>query len=156
MKKQSLVALFLGMAFFAFAVFANPTTTLAAGNGVKLTITVPFDFQVNDKKYEAGEYEIQRLNENLFLIRKADGEASGLVSSSIGAGNASQIKEEKIVFQRYGSKYFLREIYHQRQTSGRLLNESKSEKRARKEAAESEDNLAQKKSEKVEILAVAK
>jgi hypothetical protein len=123
-----------------------------------MTITVPFEFHVNNKKFEAGKYEIRQLKADMFLLRKADGDDSILISASTGAGSEKQVESEKVIFQRYGNQYFLREIYHQPQTSGRMLSESKAERRARKEAEESEDNLAQTnaKPEKVEIVATVK
>jgi hypothetical protein len=153
MKKQSLVTLFLGLAFFAFALFAAPTETSAKSYGIVMTVDITFDFHVNNKKFEAGKYEIQRLSQDTFLIRQAEGDQSIMVAATAGAGNALSVKQEKIVFQRYGKQYFLREIYQNRQATGRMLYESKTERRARKEVAETENNLAQNQIEKIEVVA---
>jgi hypothetical protein len=89
---------------------------------------VPFAFTVNNQTLPAGEYEI------------SDGTAYGTVviqsedreHTVITIANSVQAKDEalpgKLIFQRYGDNYFLREVFSPGVSIGREFRRTKGER----------------------------
>lgn len=69
---------------------------------------IPFAFNVGSTKLPAGEYTVTVLNPNsdrkVLQIRSADGKLSALIQT--GARNAKTREQAKLVFNRYGDRYF--------------------------------------------------
>jgi hypothetical protein len=104
---------------------------------------------------EAGIYQIQQTSDKIFLIRNTKTKASILVAAVGLAGKGSNVKHQKIVFNRYGKQYFLNEIYNRQQTEGHSIGNSKTERQAKERLSESDEHLSQTKvqPEKVEVKA---
>jgi len=105
MKKQISTMFAMLMLVGLLAVTAEAQSV----NGVSIRATIPFEFSVGDKLLPAGEYRIQQVNPAsdlaMLQIATANGEARVLVRvRSIRAGNTSQTA---LVFNQYGSSYFL-------------------------------------------------
>lgn len=92
-----------------------------------LRVNVPFAFTVGDKAMPAGEYRIAQLSQtqqSVQLIAWSDGHTSAVVMTSPvePAGDAST---PRLTFHRYGSHYFLVQIWTDAQ--GRQLFKSRGE-----------------------------
>ena len=69
---------------------------------------VPFDFMVNNKIIPAGECVVRAVSGNVLAIQNVEARKSALASSS--HANASKGDRTVMVFEGYGSQYFLSEI----------------------------------------------
>jgi hypothetical protein len=98
---------------FAASLFAAVLTIAsiapaAHAQDVKTTVNIPFAFEVGPNHFNAGHYSIRQLGDNTIAIRGASGSALAMTiwdsknKSSAGA---------KVVFHRYGTQYFLREVW---------------------------------------------
>ncbi len=94
-----------------------------------MLVNIPFAFVAGNVTLPAGEYRVQKLDRNLavVLIRCSDANASAMVLS-----NAAQAKEiqtqSKLVFNRYGNRYFLSQVWAAGSIRGRQLLKSSREK----------------------------
>jgi len=85
------------------------TTEAQSVKGVSMRANIPFEFNVGDKLLPAGEYRIQQVNPSsdlaMLQIATAGGDALVLMRArAIRSGNTSRTA---LVFNRYGSSYFL-------------------------------------------------
>jgi hypothetical protein len=101
--------------------------TLAYARDLNIKVTVPFDFVVNGTTLPSGEYSVQGLAMgNAISIRKADHSAKAL---ALGTRCESRKTSEtsKLVFNRYGSHYFLAQIWMAGDDVGKELPKSRLE-----------------------------
>ena len=132
MKNQALRAVTMLVTIIALA-FATAVVSNAAtqSSGTRIKVNIPFDFVVGDKTLAAGEYSIGQIT--------ADG-AGVRVSARDGSQNAvrlsNSIRTQKpkskslLTFRRYGSTYFLAQVWTSGSTDGRELVKSKGERAA--------------------------
>jgi hypothetical protein len=126
---------------------------------VPVRAKVPFDFSVGDKKLEAGEYTFTRSSGlgdiRAMLVSSAD--SSTRMFQSTSAAQVLRPKSEStLVFHKYGDQYFLEQIWTGGEQEGTQLPESRGERTARRQLAQTQQsNLSGKvmKSETVEIVA---
>ncbi len=146
MKSQLLklyaVALIIGIVAVGSA-FAQQT----------LQFNVPFDFQIGKEKLDAGKYEMLVLSNSRYLLKSVETNEKVLISSNIQVGNERSVKSEKLVFNRYGDTYFLRQIFARPATVGTEITETKAERNVRNNFEEENLKIADNKSkpEKVSI-----
>jgi hypothetical protein len=94
-----------------------------------MLVNIPFAFVAGNATLAAGEYRVQKLDGNsaVVLIRCSDAKAAAMVLT-----NAAQAKEiqtqSKLVFQRYGHRYFLSQVWTAGSIRGRQLLKSPAEK----------------------------
>ncbi|MBX7175082.1 MAG: hypothetical protein K1X72_29160 [Pyrinomonadaceae bacterium] len=144
MKTQFLRFLVLSFALVIFSVSAFAQS----GN---LMADIPFNFYVGNEKLSAGKYEIKRVSPNAFLLIGKDEKVKILAQTPLTTGDASSASSERLVFNNYGSKYFLREVFSNRNTVGRALYESKSEKILRQGLPENEGISKKTKPEQISV-----
>ena len=88
----------------AFTASANAQTA----SNQKVIANVPFSFNVGTKNLPAGKYTITVLNptsdRKILQIRSSDGRSIALTQTTDVMGNAAD--EAKLVFRRYGDRYF--------------------------------------------------
>ena len=127
MKKQALV-----MATLFVLSFIVAAQVVRADE--PMLVNIPFAFAAGNVTLPAGEYRVQKLDGNsaVVLIRCSDASTSAMVLS-----NAAQAKDiqtqSKLIFKRYGNRYFLTQVWSEGSSHGRELIKSK----AQKEAAQS-------------------
>jgi hypothetical protein len=122
----------------------------------KLHANVPFDFTVGDKNLNAGEYNIAGLFNSGDTIVVSNGDKAAIRLSTALTSSQPQ-NNNKLVFHRYGDRYFLAEVWRVGETTGRKLVSSKAEDAMRRELATVYRMRGIKKDiyDRVELLAVA-
>ena len=105
MKKEIYAAVTLLMVIGIWAVTAEAQSV----NGVSIRANIPFEFSIGDKLLPAGEYRIQQVNPSsdvaMLQLANANGEARVLVR--VQSMRARDTNRTELVFNRYGSSYFL-------------------------------------------------
>jgi hypothetical protein len=103
--------------------------SLAQAQQAHVKASVPFSFVAGNITYLAGEYEIQRVSDNLPALRiESTGEvreATMVLSNSCSSNKPSETS--KLVFHRVGDTYFLYQIWTQGSLTGREFPVSKRE-----------------------------
>ena len=132
MKNEMLKGIAMVSLIVALAVATAAANTNAPA-GKRVVADVPFEFNVGYKTMAAGEYRIQIVNSanDALLIQSADGKSSALRLSE--ATNRMKDKTHaRLVFHRYGERYFLAEVWSGTDT-GRQLLKSEEEKAIQRE-----------------------
>jgi len=109
-------------------------SALAQTNQVRAD--VPFSFSVGSTALPAGAYDVSSIggDSHTLLIKARDGSANAIVNSN-SAIRMDGAEKTKLVFHRYGSQYFLAEVWRQGSTSGNQFPKSSREKELGKELA---------------------
>jgi hypothetical protein len=100
----------------------SPTQGFAQGN--EMRVNVPFAFHNGSQVMPAGVYTVSIESQHMILLR---GYArSGYVTANPESGRAAA--KGKLVFQRYGNQYFLREVWPAQSDTGEKCTKSKLER----------------------------
>jgi len=122
MKGFTMLVLVVALALSLAVVSANGQSTAN-----RVVANVPFEFSVGYKALPAGAYSVQSIvNCDGILIQSADGKISALRLSDA----TRQIKDKpkaRLVFHRYGERYFLAEVWNGVDNTGRQLTKSQEE-----------------------------
>jgi hypothetical protein len=153
MKKQilkgfTMVVLIIGIAFVSAVVSANGQSSSM------IRANVPFSFTVGDKALPAGQYTASTITQgNAIVIRSADSKDAA-VRLSNAVKDSDNNSQAKLVFHRYGQRYFLSEVWLGN-TTGHQLLKSKQERSVIRELAANPatNDLAKNGYEVVEIVA---
>ena len=119
------------MVLVAIANLAMAGTTFAQSNGVRAT--VPFDFTVGDKLLPSGTYTIKQGSSHVIVIRSHDKPISAL--SIVNQSDDRAANGGKLLFHKYGDRYFLSEILCDGANLDVQIPFSKAEKRTRLQQA---------------------
>jgi len=119
MKRNLLIAA-------ALALFG---TMAASAQTVNVKASVPFDFTVNRATLPAGEYSLKSMDEQgaAIAIRDLNSKTTNLVISS-SCRSSKSASQTKLVFHRYGNRYFLSQIWTAGDEAGRALPAGAGEK----------------------------
>lgn len=131
MKKRILT-----MAATVAAMMILTGVSVNAQSGARIQAHVPFDFAAGDAKLKAGDYSVTRIARNAFLVRGADLKTSVVVQAPIAIERRDEGSPTRLVFKRYGSEYFLAQVWSDARGEGRQLYSSKSEERLAKQFKE--------------------
>lgn len=130
LKGTTMLVLVVTLALATAVISANAQAT----NG-KVVANVPFEFSVGYKTMPAGEYSVQAIpSANGLMIQSADGKNSALRLSD----PTDRVKEKspaRLVFHRYGERYFLAEVWNGIDNTGRRLTTSQEERATESELA---------------------
>jgi hypothetical protein len=116
---SSIIACALALGTLASTEVASAQTPLAE-------VTIPFAFQTPDQVLPAGTYRIDRESTHLILLR-GPAKAAGFVQMH-DAIKTNAPNHGYLVFDRYGDKYFLRQIWQAGSTDGYECSKSRAEK----------------------------
>ena len=124
LKGFTMLVLIVTIALATAVVSAN-----AQSNANKVVADVPFEFSVGYKALPAGTYSVQSIVSagDGLLIQSTDGKTSALRLSEA----TRRIKEKpqaRLVFHRYGERYFLAEVWNGVDNTGRQLTKSQEER----------------------------
>jgi hypothetical protein len=87
-------------------------TVAASAGTIKLRANVPFNFIVNGATLPAGEYAIETMDEQGFVlsIRDLNSTAKSLIVVH-SCQSLAVMQETKLIFHRYGDRYFLNKVW---------------------------------------------
>ena len=141
MRKQ-----LLGLA--TFGVFLTLTVASAqAQTGYQMAANIPFDFTAGETSLRAGIYSVKLISENTLLVRSIDGKKSVLLLARQAEPVGTQ-KPARIIFNRYGDRYFLSQTWLSGADVGLQVNPSRAERDLAREYRLAERDA---KSQKVEV-----
>ena len=134
MKRANLrIFLMLGL----FAILA--TASAQAQTRKEMTANIPFSFNVGEKSFPAGEYNVTRLNpasdKALIAIKSEDGRLSRIVLTMPVLTSRTQ-ERARLVFNHYGDQYYLAQVWTPADDTGLQLLQSKSEQMVARKQAE--------------------
>jgi hypothetical protein len=118
-KKQLFTLLGLGLMLASAAAYAQT---------VNVKVNIPFKFVVRDATLPSGEYTIGSLgmSSDAISIRNLNQKAQSLTLSQ-RCESLKASAQTKLVFHRYGDRYFLSQIWVAGSTAGRELTKSREE-----------------------------
>lgn len=134
MKKQMLIT-FTKLCLTVLMTIAAMASARAQSSTIRADI--PFDFNIGGETLPAGTYTIGRLSSGAaetLLIRNRAGEARAIQFTSPVQARVAPA-QAKLIFHRYGSSYFLAEVWTDGEDTGRRLLKSRSERRFERELA---------------------
>ncbi len=156
LKGVAMLLLIVALAFVT-AVASNAQALNQPAN--RLVFDIPFAFSVDYKTLPAGEYTVQTVASagDAILIKSVDGNIS-----TVRHAEAIELGKEKtsarLVFHRYGQRYFLAEVWHGNDKNAGRLVKSNDELALERDLAGivAKIELAQGSYEQVELLAMAR
>jgi hypothetical protein len=111
----------------------------AQAQGLQVKADVPFSFNVNNKMYEAGSYDIRAISDsNTAVVLQADGTNSGMALPH-RCSSAQPAKDTVLVFHRVGDEYFLYQIWVAGSETGREFPTPKRETLLARNGEKSQD-----------------
>jgi Tfp pilus assembly protein PilE len=156
MKKE----LLKGFTMLTLMVVLALATAVASANAQsphRVVADIPFDFSVGYKIMPAGGYTVRTVSTtgNSLMIQTADGRMAA-VRLSDETERAKNIPPARLVFHRYGERYFLAEVWNGFDKTGRQLLKSQEESSLGSELARisAKTETAKNTYETVEVLAV--
>jgi hypothetical protein len=110
----------------ALGILAFMTATSATAEPGTLQAHIGFEFRAGETVLPAGIYSLSRLStsRHVLLVRGARG---GVMLTGQEAGTSRAPRDTSLVFHRYGSRYFLRQVWFDG-TSGFALPETLEER----------------------------
>ena len=116
------------LTFFATAL-ALLMTTAASAQTLKVKVNVPFNFIASRATLPAGEYLVDSMDDHgtVLAIRGLNSEAKNLVMSN-SCRSLEPASQTKLIFHRYGDRYFLYKIWVAGNNIGHELRPSPREK----------------------------
>jgi hypothetical protein len=91
---------------------------------------IPFSFQVGGTAFPAGEYVVSRNTNShtVLLLRGSDRKTGAILFDAPATLGTMAAQNTKLVFHRYGSTYFLRQVWQGGHQNGNELSLSKAER----------------------------
>jgi hypothetical protein len=94
----------------------------------RLTVDIPFEFSLANKIMPAGHYDVTRTS-GLVLVRSYTARAAAFSQSNNLGGGPNERSQSRVVFNKYGDKYFLAEVWTSPRTAyGAGLVKSRTER----------------------------
>jgi hypothetical protein len=116
----------------ALAVTLGSTALQAQYQTMRKQVYVPFAFEVGLAHFAPGTYVLSDPQEHILSVRGSSGKVFAMDSLEITSSRAT---ESKIVFHKYGDRYFLHEVWTKGKTDHLRCPESKAERQARVQQA---------------------
>src|SRR5882724_11917102 len=136
-KRLTMLSLVSMFTLCAAAVSANAQLS----NPIRAKI--PFDFNVGENKLPAGEYTFSSLSgdygSKVISVSSADVSAH-VFQSTFAARSLTPKDESTLVFHKYGDQYFLEQIWSGGEQEGTQLPESRGERTARRQLAQTQQS----------------
>jgi hypothetical protein len=118
---------------FALTIYASNANAQVVGD---LVANIPFAFHAGNAKLPAGKYRVHVLDDSnlsIMEIQSVDGSASALFEVQETDAKSTPAQSE-LIFNRYGDKYFLADLFDQGDPSGSEVLKSRYEKRMNQDA----------------------
>jgi hypothetical protein len=149
-----------GFAMLMLIIVTAFATAVVSANGQssnRMVADIPFEFVVGDQSLPSGEYAVRAvtLQGDALMIKGTESKGAAIRLTNAITGHKSNDRG-KLVFHRYGQRYFLAEVWSAGEKTGRQLLKSRQERAIERELASkpSRNELAQNTYELVEIAAV--
>jgi hypothetical protein len=140
MKTASISKLRNAMLACTLAVTAVACASQAFAQGQVMQVNVPFAFHNGSQSMPAGIYRVEIQSQHLILLRGQS--RSGFVMTNPESTRNSN-GPGKVIFNRYGSQYYLSEFWPQGSATGQRSVKSRQEKEAeQEELAENHSSIA--------------
>lgn len=133
MKKQ-VITMIAVVAFFA----TLAVTSVQAQNAGTISVSIPFDFAIAGKTLPAGDYNVRRSIEGdreLTTIRNVDKSGALYLPQTHPVQTNEVPSESRLVFNKYGSQYFLSQVWLSGRTVGYELPKTARERLLQREMA---------------------
>lgn len=108
--------------------FAPGSRAIAQNPSLHLLADVPFDFQSGSEIMPAGRYDIQQSANHVLILRGTNQNRSQMLVAFIDAEALKPSDHGKLLFHRYGNRYFLYQIWSPGTTAGLELPKGQAEK----------------------------
>jgi hypothetical protein len=118
---SSLLACSLALGLFA------PGSRMIAQTSLHLVADVPFDFRSGSQLMPAGKYDIRQLSES-FVILRPENQHRSQILMTMNTGAYDRPTHSKLVFHRYGNKYFLYQVWSAERSGGLQIPKGHAEK----------------------------
>ena len=115
----------LGLFFMLAVASVNAQTTS------RLEVNIPFDFSAGKAALKAGRYTIRKISANAVAIRSANGETTSLINAPLTIGSRDSKAGERLVFNKYGDRYFLTQVWLSAESGRQVFTTSGETKAAR-------------------------
>ena len=119
MKRQLFVLLGIGLLLATASAYAQT---------IQIKADIPFNFVVGKTALPSGEYKIRSLNMNQVLSIGGSGQNSIMFLANT-CSSPRPSAQTKLVFTRYGDRYFLSQVWIEGNSTGRQLPKSRGEVR---------------------------
>jgi hypothetical protein len=126
MKNQILRSIAIFGLFFMLAM-----TSVQAQTSSRVEVKVPFDFAIGEVLFKAGTYSIKKVSDNTLAIRQLDSKTTKLVDAPLTIGSRDSKAGERLVFNQYGTQYFLSQVWLSSDTGRQLFTSGAETKAAR-------------------------
>jgi hypothetical protein len=131
MKRQ--IAKGLAMLMVTLALAAASAAVANGQSNHPLTAQVPFEFVVGGETLAAGEYRVRSIDQAGEAIAISNRAGKSVIRLCSPASRRDVAKSAKLVFHRYGSTYFLSQIWMAGENDGRELAKTKQERAMERE-----------------------
>jgi hypothetical protein len=145
LKKQ--VPIMIAMLSLLLTLAIADSATAAVG----LKANIPFEFTVGKDKLPAGQYTVESSIARGHLLIRAEDRSKSVFASFFGGRSSGKPSRSKLVFNRYGSQYFLSQVWNEGSTVAMQLPKS----RAERELAKQTKHLAQNRAESETVVVLA-
>jgi hypothetical protein len=138
-KRHQLVLFFIAL-FCALTMYPTKTDAQIVGD---VEANIPFQFHAGNAKLPPGKYVIHVLDDSdltMMEISSADGSTSALFQVRPAEASSAPAKSE-LIFNKYGNRYFLAQLFDEGNPSGSTVIESRYEKGLRRAAAETQEHV---------------
>jgi len=127
----------LTLAVFGLLLIGAAGTASAQGS-LKLTADIPFEFTAGSKTLPAGTYVVDdRASEKIIAIRSADVTGAAFVIANRAEAKAMR-EHGELVFNRYGDRYFLAQVWTSADNWGYEIPKDRSQRELARRAANHE------------------
>jgi hypothetical protein len=120
----------------ALVILASAASADAQSLANRARFTIPFDFAFGEKKLPAGKYAIGRAvqssNDIMMSLTDDNGHSKAIVLSN-AVMKLDSVKNNTLVFHRYGDQYFLFQVWAAGAETGREFPTSKLEREMKKQ-----------------------
>jgi hypothetical protein len=111
------------VAISLFGMLAAPAVQAQSGMQVA---NIPFQFNVGKAALPAGEYHVKQMNTSTLMIQSKDGHRAAVALVTV-VSSSKEGDKGKLVFNRYGTQYFLSKVWTAGSREGSELVKSRAE-----------------------------
>lgn len=101
----------------------------------RFEVNIPFEFSAGKTTLKPGVYTVKRMSGNLVTLRNVDNKSSVILNAPVNLSSTNVDSSERLVFNKYGERYFLAQIWLTVDSGRELLREKRTEKGERIEVA---------------------